>query len=50
MRKTLLATGFARGEPLGAGHRKPKRPIEKMIGWLFYPDLDAMTFSSKRPH
>jgi hypothetical protein len=23
-------------------------PIEKMIGWLFYPDADAMTFSSKR--
>ena len=23
-------------------------PIEKMIGWLFYPDADAMTFGSKR--
>jgi hypothetical protein len=22
-------------------------PIEKMIGWLFYPDADAMTFGSK---
>ena len=20
-------------------------PIEKMIGWLFYPDMDAMKFS-----
>ena len=24
-------------------------PIEKMIGWLFYPDADAMTSGSKRP-
>jgi hypothetical protein len=23
-------------------------PIEKMIGWLFYPDAAAMTFGSKR--
>ena len=23
-------------------------PIEKMIGWLFYPDAEAMTFGSKR--
>jgi hypothetical protein len=23
-------------------------PIEKMIGWLFYPDVDAMKFSSRR--
>jgi hypothetical protein len=23
-------------------------PIEKMIGWLFYPDAHAMTFGSKR--
>jgi hypothetical protein len=23
-------------------------PIEKMIGWLFYPDMDTMKFSSKR--
>ncbi len=23
-------------------------PIEKMIGWLFYPDLDAMSLRSKR--
>ena len=23
-------------------------PIEKMIGWLFYPDAEAMTFRSKR--
>jgi hypothetical protein len=23
-------------------------PIEKMIGWLFYPDARAMTFGSKR--
>jgi hypothetical protein len=23
-------------------------PIEKMFGWLFYPDPDAMTFTSKR--
>jgi hypothetical protein len=23
-------------------------PIEKMIGWLFYPDADAMSFGSKR--
>jgi hypothetical protein len=22
-------------------------PIEKMVGWLFYPDADAMTFGSK---
>ncbi len=22
-------------------------PIEKMIGWLFYPDADAMTLGSK---
>jgi hypothetical protein len=22
-------------------------PIEKMIGWLFYPDRDAMTSSTK---
>jgi hypothetical protein len=22
-------------------------PIEKMIGWLFYPDAHAMTFGSK---
>jgi hypothetical protein len=24
-------------------------PIDKMAGWLFYPDADAMTFGSKRP-
>ena len=24
-------------------------PIEKMIGWSFYPDANAMTFGSKRP-
>jgi len=24
-------------------------PIDKMIGWLFYPDAEAMTFGSKRP-
>ena len=23
-------------------------PIEKMVGWLFYPDADAMTFGSQR--
>jgi hypothetical protein len=23
-------------------------PIEKMIGWLFYPNAEAMTFASKR--
>lgn len=23
-------------------------PIEKMIGWLFFPDARAMTFDSKR--
>jgi hypothetical protein len=23
-------------------------PIEKMIGWLSYPDAEAMTFRSKR--
>jgi hypothetical protein len=23
-------------------------PIEKMIGWLFYPDANAMAFGSKR--
>ena len=23
-------------------------PIEKMIGWLFYPDADAMTSGSQR--
>jgi len=23
-------------------------PIEKMIGWLFYPDAEAVTFRSKR--
>jgi hypothetical protein len=22
-------------------------PIEKMVGWLFYPDADTMTFGSK---
>jgi hypothetical protein len=22
-------------------------PIEKMIGWLFYPDVDAITIGSK---
>jgi hypothetical protein len=25
-------------------------PIEKMIGWLFYPDAEAMAFDSKRPN
>jgi hypothetical protein len=26
-------------------------PIEKMVGWLFYPDADTMKFGSKRsPH
>jgi hypothetical protein len=24
-------------------------PIEKMISWLFYPDVEAMTFGSKTP-
>jgi hypothetical protein len=24
--------------------------IEKMTGWLFYPDADTTTFSSKRSH
>ena len=24
-------------------------PIDKMIGWLFYPDAEAMTFGSKGP-
>jgi hypothetical protein len=24
-------------------------PIEKMVGWLFYPDADAMTSGSQRP-
>jgi hypothetical protein len=37
----------------GSGEPSVQRlvPIEKMIGWLFYPDADAMTFSSKgSPH
>ena len=25
-------------------------PIEKMIGWLFYPDASAITFGPQRSH
>jgi|GraSoiStandDraft_11_1057310.scaffolds.fasta_scaffold1106130_1 hypothetical protein len=34
----------------GSGEPKEQRlvPIEKMMGWSFYPDMDAMMSSSKR--
>ena len=34
----------------GSGEPKEQRlvPIEKMIGWSFYPDMDAMMSGSKR--
>ena len=34
----------------GSGERMEQRlvPIEKMIGWSFYPDTDAMMSGSKR--
>jgi hypothetical protein len=35
---------WASGEPT----EQRLAPIEKMIGWLFYPDVDAMKFSSRR--
>ena len=34
----------------GSGDRTEQRivPIEKMIGWVFYPDMEAMKFNSRR--